>query len=556
MVVTGEYKQGKSALVNGLVGRAVCPVDGDAATSVLTVCRAADDLSVTIQGRAASGARRVRADPSLVPDVVTERGNPRNELGIAWVEVGVPSPLLAAGFTLVDTPGIGGFADAGTAAVVGALGPADAVLVVSDATSELAATELAVLHEAVGNCPVVVVVVTKIDLVPDWRVVVDRNLALLERAGLDVAVVAVSSELQAAALAGSDRQLGEEGGFPVLIEGLEREVLAEAAARAEAAVSAEIADALAQVELVFSAEESALEADAEAAALVVQSAGERLARVRAASSKWLQVLNDRMTDAGHEVGWQLKQDHRRLLRAIDEGLDAARGPEQWADTAAAVERDVRSVVVQAFEALEHGVGEAVAQVEALVDASLGTTVAGLGRPGSIPLAAPEVERPAPQGSRRLASSVGSAVGTLRGVQGGVVLLSTLVTLVPGAAAAAVSAPVVLSIAAAFGGKAMIDQRRRKEAEGRQKVRLALRGFVDEAMLRVGNDLSAIQREAFRVLREDIGQRMAELVQTVTEAHEAARSARDAGSHTRAERLATVRRDRAAVAALQAGGGAP
>src|SRR5215471_3586341 len=39
IVVAGEFKQGKSSLVNALVGAAVCPVDDDVATAVPTYVR-------------------------------------------------------------------------------------------------------------------------------------------------------------------------------------------------------------------------------------------------------------------------------------------------------------------------------------------------------------------------------------------------------------------------------------------------------------------------------------------------------------------------------------
>ena len=37
--VVGEFKQGKSSLVNGLLGQHVCPVDDDLATSAITLVR-------------------------------------------------------------------------------------------------------------------------------------------------------------------------------------------------------------------------------------------------------------------------------------------------------------------------------------------------------------------------------------------------------------------------------------------------------------------------------------------------------------------------------------
>ena len=48
VLVVGEFKQGKSMLVNALVGAPVCPVFDDVSTSVPTVVRHADTVTVTL----------------------------------------------------------------------------------------------------------------------------------------------------------------------------------------------------------------------------------------------------------------------------------------------------------------------------------------------------------------------------------------------------------------------------------------------------------------------------------------------------------------------------
>ena len=48
VLVVGEFKQGKSQLVNSLVSAPVCPVDDDIATSVVTVVRHAETASVAL----------------------------------------------------------------------------------------------------------------------------------------------------------------------------------------------------------------------------------------------------------------------------------------------------------------------------------------------------------------------------------------------------------------------------------------------------------------------------------------------------------------------------
>ena len=99
VLVVGEFKQGKSLLVNALVGAPVCPVHDDIATSVATVVTHAPSpvLTVTAQApdsRSTGSSRRVRridvpleAMADAVAAHVTEWGNPGNRHGV--VQVGV-----------------------------------------------------------------------------------------------------------------------------------------------------------------------------------------------------------------------------------------------------------------------------------------------------------------------------------------------------------------------------------------------------------------------------------------------------------------------------------
>ena len=75
--VVGEFKQGKSSLVNSLIGSDLCPVDDDMATSVITLVHYGDSSSVTVR-RTEDGEPKVESiDPATIRDWVTEAGQPR-----------------------------------------------------------------------------------------------------------------------------------------------------------------------------------------------------------------------------------------------------------------------------------------------------------------------------------------------------------------------------------------------------------------------------------------------------------------------------------------------
>ena len=104
VLVAGEAKRGKSTLINALLGRALLPAGVTPLTAVATTVRYGDDPHAQV--RFADGHEEKQPLPAL-PDLVTERGNPRNQRHIAAVTVYADAPLLADGVELVDTPGTG-----------------------------------------------------------------------------------------------------------------------------------------------------------------------------------------------------------------------------------------------------------------------------------------------------------------------------------------------------------------------------------------------------------------------------------------------------------------
>jgi len=102
--VVGEFKQGKSSLVNALLGADVCPVDDDLATSAITLVRYGDQAGAIVR-RKVDG--KDLSDPIPVNELggwVSEVGNPKNHKGVERVEVTVPSNFLKQGLVIVDTP--------------------------------------------------------------------------------------------------------------------------------------------------------------------------------------------------------------------------------------------------------------------------------------------------------------------------------------------------------------------------------------------------------------------------------------------------------------------
>ena len=95
--VVGEFKQGKSSLINAMLGTEICPVDDDVATSATTLVRYGDEVRVEVRRRTDDGIVVEVVEPAALVDWVSERGNPNNVRSVERVDISLPHPLLADG---------------------------------------------------------------------------------------------------------------------------------------------------------------------------------------------------------------------------------------------------------------------------------------------------------------------------------------------------------------------------------------------------------------------------------------------------------------------------
>ena len=184
VLVVGEFKQGKSQLINALVNAPVCPVDDDLATSVpMEVRYGATPSAALLVASTAMSADGGFAEPeeravpidSLATAIVGRPADRWDARAVVGAKALLPRQILKDGLVFVDTPGVGGLASSHAASTLAALPTADAVILVSDASSEFTAPEITFLRQALAACPTVVCVLSKTDLFPDWRRVRDLD---------------------------------------------------------------------------------------------------------------------------------------------------------------------------------------------------------------------------------------------------------------------------------------------------------------------------------------------------------------------------------------------
>ncbi len=138
LVVLGQFKRGKSTLINALIGAPVLPMGVVPLTSVVTKVRFGADEEAVV--RFLDGTSR-QIDLEDLHRFVTEKENPKNRLGVDEVSVAVPSTFLSRGLVLVDTPGVGSTYQHNTDTALRFLPRADAGLLVVAADPPLSLAE-------------------------------------------------------------------------------------------------------------------------------------------------------------------------------------------------------------------------------------------------------------------------------------------------------------------------------------------------------------------------------------------------------------------------------
>ncbi|MGB9735889.1 MAG: dynamin family protein [bacterium] len=104
LVVLGQFKRGKTTVINAMLGDNILPSAVIPLTSIITKLTY-NEQKIAIVKFYNGSSKSISFEE--ISDYVTEKGNPDNNKGVDYVEIGYPSEYLKQGIVLVDTPGIG-----------------------------------------------------------------------------------------------------------------------------------------------------------------------------------------------------------------------------------------------------------------------------------------------------------------------------------------------------------------------------------------------------------------------------------------------------------------
>jgi hypothetical protein len=521
LLVVGDFKQGKSTLVNSLLGHAVCPADADFATAVPTAVRHGAPSARLF--RLADDGAEISEDIELddVARWVDERrGADATRATVNRCEVTVPVPWMAGGVELVDMPGFGG-ADTGAGArILADLHQASAVLFVSDASQELTRPEVEFLSIARQQCATVGMVLTKIDNYLDWRRIRDLDAGHLRAAGFDVPILPVS------ALRGI--------GIGELVDFLQAQLVQQIVATQSAPAINEVTTAGSHLLSVMRSEVDSYD-PARQAEVVAQARRtiNEVAQMRLDSAPWHRLLDDRRDDLMTSTIDGLDGALRDLVAQASEAIGTHDPAEVWNEFQAWLRERTTGLVSDTYVQLTHDAaaieGELINQLAAVDGVGVLSGHANDLFVRSLKLDMPQ-SRSSTSASESAISGSWKAAEPLLGIGG----------FLPG------FGPVSLAVAAvaglAFGRRAM---RARRET-ALDSRRTQARGFVEEYL----NDVQRVTAkpieryisQAYRTLRDGVLRRVDELERSATDTLTKSAAAANDTSADRALRRAQLQQE--------------
>jgi GTP-binding protein EngB required for normal cell division len=203
IAVLGQFKRGKSTLLNALLGQPVLPTGVIPLTAIPTFIRWAPTASLRIRYLDDRPQEEVPAHEAAVISavlhrLVTEEGNPHNREKVARVDVRLPAPILDHGMVLIDTPGIGSTHQHNTDAALQVLSECDAAFFVLSVDPPVTAAELDYLDRIRPHVARIFFVLNKIDYLtePERTVAADflhRTLREHMHPDADIAIFSLSA---------------------------------------------------------------------------------------------------------------------------------------------------------------------------------------------------------------------------------------------------------------------------------------------------------------------------------------------------------------------------
>jgi len=195
LVVVGQFKRGKTSMINALLGADILPVAVVPLTSIVTIMKYGEALRIAVYF---NDGRVAEIKPESLSQYVTERGNPKNEKDVSEVVMTYPSPYLRDGVQIIDTPGVGSVYEHNTDVAYQYLPKSDAALFLLSVDQPLSKAELEFLKDVREYSNRIFFLLNKADYFSETDLLESMEFSknvLKETMGAEVRIFPVSAKL-------------------------------------------------------------------------------------------------------------------------------------------------------------------------------------------------------------------------------------------------------------------------------------------------------------------------------------------------------------------------
>ncbi len=195
LVVLGQFKRGKTSLINALLGMDILPVAVVPLTSIATILTYGDALRVRVYF---NDDRMSEVKPESLFEYVTEKANPKHEKDVSRVVVTYPSDYLKDGVRIIDTPGVGSVYQHNTDVAYQYLPKSDAALFLLSVDQPLSQAELDFLKDVRQYADKIFFLLNKVDFFSESDLKESLGFSgsiLKETMGADVRIYPISAKL-------------------------------------------------------------------------------------------------------------------------------------------------------------------------------------------------------------------------------------------------------------------------------------------------------------------------------------------------------------------------
>ncbi len=227
LVVVGQFKRGKTSLINALLGSDILPVAVVPLTSIVTIMKYGDALRIKVFF---NDGRITEIRPESLSEYVTEKGNPKNIKNVSEVIITYPSPYLKDGVRLIDTPGVGSIYQHNTDVAYQYLPKSDAAMFLLSVDQPMSKAELDFLEDVKEYSNKIFFLLNKADYLNerDLQESIDFSKGVLKDAmGTDVKIFPVSAKLALEGKISGDENLIKKSRLPEFSEVLNRFLMEE-----------------------------------------------------------------------------------------------------------------------------------------------------------------------------------------------------------------------------------------------------------------------------------------------------------------------------------------